>query len=316
MMYRLPPFNALRLFEAAARHLSFKRAAQEFHITQAAVSHQIKGLEEYLGVELFRRSGRGVELTVAARECLPKLRESFGMLAAAVEVLREKNEEGELQITAPPVFAARWLLPRLPAFSKRETRIKLRVFASGRMMDAGALDFAGHVREVGVHDESSGVEIRLGAGNYPGYRADRLFGTTCTAVASPSLVAADPRLAEPTDLARQILLHDDAMDLIFGCDAWAKWLDAAGVAERVDSARGPRFSSNILSLEAAAQGLGVALALKPLIDADLASGKLVAPFAIEVKPDVAYYLVCSEVIAERPGIVAFRSWLLEEAGAV
>src|SRR5205823_5779863 len=175
MIYRLPPLNALRVFEAAARHLSFKEAANELSITQAAVSHQIKSLEEYLGVELFRRSGRGVQLTEAARACLPKLREGFESLAAA-------------------------------------------------------------------------VEIHLGGGNYPGYRADHLFDVATVAVASPELARGDPPLREPADLARHVLLHDDAMDLVAHGGAWQKWLEAAGVADRVDGSRGPHCSSNILSL--------------------------------------------------------------------
>src|SRR6267143_145337 len=208
MIYRLPPLNALRVFEAAARHLSFKEAAQELSITQAAVSHQIKSLEEYLGVELFRRAGRGVQLTEAARACLPKLREGFESLAAAVELIRERAAETELLITAPPVFTARWLFPRLADFAKREPKIELRVFASSKMVDAGALDSA--------------------------------------------------------TLVHHVLLHDEAMDLVAHGNAWQKWLEAAGVADRVDGSRGPHFSSNILSLEAASQKLGVALALKPL----------------------------------------------------
>src|SRR3954468_11377489 len=140
MIYRLPPLNALRVFEAAARHLSFKEAANELSITQAAVSHQVKTLEEYLGVELFRRAGRGVQLTEAARACLPKLREGFDALAAAVEQIRSRAEETELVITAPPVFTARWLMPRLAAFSAREPNIDVHVVASSKMVDAGALD--------------------------------------------------------------------------------------------------------------------------------------------------------------------------------
>ena len=313
MIYRLPPLNALRVFEAAARHRSFKAAAQELHITQAAVSHQIRSLEEYLGVELFRRAGRGVQLTEAARACLPKLREGFEQLAAAVEAVRHKGEESELVITAPPVFTARWLLPRLPDFSKREPKVDLRVFTSSKMVDAGALDAPALVGDLDLREGSSGVQIHLGAGNYPGYRTDRLFGVICTLVASPALVGGDPPLATPADLARHVLLHDDAIDLAVGGDAWAKWLELAGVAERVDASRGPRFSTNILSLEAAAQNLGVALALRPLVDADLASGRLVAPFPVEVKSASAYHLVCPEVVAERPNVAAFRRWLLDQA---
>jgi LysR family transcriptional regulator, glycine cleavage system transcriptional activator len=310
VIYRLPPLNSLRVFEAAARHLSFKEAAAELHITQAAVSHQVKSLEEYLGVQLFRRSARGVQLTDAARACLPKLREGFDALAAAVETLRERGEEAELVITAPPVFTARWLMPRLADFSKREAKIELHVFASSKMVDAGALNSSALVGDLDLRMESSAVQIHLGAGSYPGHRADRLFGVSIVAVASPDL---QPGLKTPEDLRSHTLLHDEAMEIVAGGNAWRKWLEAAGVAGRVDADRGPHFSSNILSLEAASQKLGVALALRPLVNADIASGRLVAPFDIEVKPGSAYYLVCPEVIADRPAVAAFRKWLLEQA---
>jgi len=310
VIYRLPPLNALRVFEAAARHLSFKSAAVELSITQAAVSHQVKSLEEYLGVELFRRAGRGVQLTEAARACLPKLREGFDALAAAVEQIRERAGEMDLVITAPPVFAARWLMPRLAAFAKRAPRIDVRVVGSSKMVDAGALDSPTLMGGLDLREERSGVEIHLGAGEYAGYRADKLFEVTATLVAAPELVAT---LKSPADLANHLLLHDDAMNIVAGGDAWQKWLDAAGVGDRVDGSRGPHFSSNILSLEAASQKLGVALALRPLVDADIASGRLAAPFKVELKPQSAYYLVCPEVIAGRPAVTAFREWLLEQA---
>lgn len=312
MIYRLPPLNALRVFEAAARHLSFKEAAAELSITQAAVSHQIKSLEDYLGVELFRRAGRGVQLTDAARACLPRLREGFDALAAAVEMIRERAEESELIITAPPVFTARWLMPRLADFSKREPNVEVHVVASSKMVDGGALDPAIHTPTFDLRSEASGVEIHLGSGDYPGFRADRLFSVTMTVVANADMAAS---LKKPEDLDGQVLLHDDAMDLITGGEAWSKWLAAAGVAERVDGTRGPRFSTNMLSLEAASQRLGVALALRPLVDADIKAQRLVQPFAIEIRPQSAYYLVCPEVIADRPAVSAFRKWLVEQAEA-
>ncbi len=316
MIYRLPPLNALRVFEAAARHLSFKDAANELSITQAAVSHQIKSLEEYLGVELFRRAGRGVQLTEAGRAALPRLQEGFESLAAAVETIRERAAESDLLITAPPVFTARWLMPRLADFSRREPKIELRVFASSKMVDAGALDSPSLVSGLDLRDDVSGVEIHLGAGNYPGYRADRLFGVSMTVVASPQLVEGDPPIRKPEDLARHVLLHDDAMELVAGGNAWRRWLETAGVADKVDAGHGPHFSSNILSLEAASQKLGVALALRPLVDYDIASMRLRAPFDIEMKPQSAYYLVCPEVIADRPAVAAFRAWLLEQTEGV
>jgi LysR family transcriptional regulator, glycine cleavage system transcriptional activator len=312
VIYRLPPLNALRVFEAAARHLSFKEAANELSITQAAVSHQVKSLEEFLGVDLFRRAGRGVQLTEAARACLPKLREGFDALAAAVETIRERGQETELVITAPPVFTARWLMPRLAAFSRREPKIEVRVVASSKMVDAGALDSAVLMNGIDLRSESSGVEIHLGAGDYPGFRAEKLFEVAMTVVANPELVKGDPPLRVPADLARHTLLHDDAMDTVAGGNAWRKWLQRAGVADAVDGVHGPHFSSNILSLEAASQKLGVALALRPLVDADIKSQRLCAPFEVEVNPRSSYYLVCPEVIADRPTVAAFRKWLLEQ----
>jgi LysR family glycine cleavage system transcriptional activator len=299
----------LRVFEAAARHLSFKEAAAELNITQAAVSHQVKSLEEYLGVELFRRAGRGVQLTEAARAALPRLREGFDRLAEAMEALRERAAEAELVITAPPVFTARWLMPRLADFAKREPKIELRVFGSSKMVDAGALDPA-LAGDLDLRSASSEVEIHLGAGQYPGYRADRLFGVSMAAVASPEV---GKSLHRPEDLASHVLLHDDAMDIVAGGNAWQRWLEAAGVAGKVDATHGPHFSTNMLSLEAASQKLGVALALRPLVDADIASSRLCEPFESQWKPQSAYYLVCPEVIADRPAVSAFRKWLLEQA---
>jgi LysR family glycine cleavage system transcriptional activator len=312
VIYRLPPLNALRVFEAAARHLSFKGAANELSITQAAVSHQVKSLEDYLGVELFRRAGRGVQLTEAASACLPKLRDGFDALAAAVEMIRERGEETELIITAPPVFTARWLMPRLADFSRREPKIEVRVVGSSKMVDAGALDSSALMNNLDLRAEASGVEIHLGSGQYPGYRSDKLFEISMVVVAAPELANGTPPIKKPEDLAHQMLLHDDAMNLVAHGNAWQKWLAAAQVAEKVDGSRGPHFSSNILSLEAASQKLGVALALRPLVDADIASGRLCSPFEIQVKPQGMYWLVCPEVIADRPSVAAFRRWLLEQ----
>src|SRR5256886_16504823 len=287
MSSRLPPLNALRVFETAARHLSFKEAAQELSITQAAVSHQIKSLEEYLGVELFRRAGRGVQLTEAARACLPKLREGFESLAAAVELIRERAAETELMITAPPVFTARWLFPRLADFAKREPRIELRVCASSKMVDAGALDSAALVGNLDLRDDASGVEIHLGAGHYPGYRADHLFDVATIAVASPELARNHPGLREPADLAHHVLLHDEAMDLVAHGDAWQKWLEAAGGADRVDGSPGPPFSFHIPVAGGAAPEAGVAAAFEPLVNDDIESGQLWAPVKVAPKSPAA-----------------------------
>src|SRR5258708_22686246 len=166
MIHRLPPLNALRVFEAAARHLSFKEAANELSITQAAVSHQIKSLEDYLGVQLFKRAGRGVQLTEAARACLPKLREGFESLAAAVEMIHLRADETDLQITAPPVFPARWLMPRLADFSKREAQIDVRVVSSSKIVDAAALDPPAITTSSHFRSHNSDPVIHVASGAY------------------------------------------------------------------------------------------------------------------------------------------------------
>jgi LysR family glycine cleavage system transcriptional activator len=227
-----------------------------------------------------------------------------------VETIRDRGAETELVITAPPVFTSRWLMPRLANFAKQQAGIEVHVVGSSKMVDAGALDPQLLTANFDLRSETSGVEIHLGSGEYPGYRADRLFGVSMTLVANPQFAAS---LRKPEDLAGQVLLHDDAMDLVAGGDAWVKWLQAANLAEQVDGSRGPRFSTNMLSLEAASQKLGLALALRPLVDADLNANRLVQPFPIEWKPASAYFLVCPEVIAERPAVAAFRAWLMEEA---
>src|SRR5258707_14957706 len=204
-------------------------------------------------------------------------------------------------------------MPRLRDCARRERKIDVRVVSSSKMVDAGALDSAALVGNPDLRSDTSGVEIHLGGGDYPGYRADRLFGVSTVCVASPQLVKGKPPIREPADLAHHTLLHDDAMDLVAHGHAWVKWLELAGVADKVDDTRGPHFSSNILSLEAASQKLGVALALRPMVDADIASGRLVAPFKVALTPRSAYYLVCPEVISERPAVAAIRKWLLSQA---
>src|SRR6185436_1252600 len=167
--------------------------------------------------------------------------------------------------------------------------IEVHVVGSSKMVDGGALDPTIHSASFDLRSERSGVEIHLGEGDYPGFRADRLFSVAMTLVANPELAHT---LKKPEDLATQVLLHDDALDVVAGGEAWVKWLAAAGVAERVDGTRGPRLSTNMLSIEAASQKLGGALALRPLVDADLSAKRLVQPFPIELRPHSAYYLVC------------------------
>jgi len=303
---RLPPLNALRAFEAAARHLSFAVAARELHVTPAAISHQIKGLEAHLGVELFRRRNRGLEPTPAARACLPRLSEGFDRIAEAVERLRAEAESASLNVSSAPSFATKWLAPRLHRFASAHPELDVRINASTRLVDLSRHDASA----AGEHSlstlDDADIGIRFGTGSYPGYRVDKLFSVTVTPVCSP-------RLKNPKDLRRQVLIHDNlAAD--DGRPLWDAWLEAAGIAG-VDTARGMRFNHSALALEAAADGLGVALGMPVLAAADIAAGRLATPYALEMPIGFAYYLVCAESSFTRPDVAAFRGWIIEEARA-
>lgn len=314
MSYRLPPLAALRAFEAAARHLSFKKAAEELHVTPAAISQQIKALESYLGQGLFRRLTRALEVTPAGLAMLPKIREGFECLAAAIDITRQ-CDDGALTINAPPSFASRWLVPRLPRFTTAYPEIELLLSSS-----ADTVDRRGEtaVFEAGLVDPrlaASEVAIRYGSGNYPGYRVEKIFAPDCVPVCSPRLPTVDKPLAIPADLRRQVLIHDETMGGEDHQADWEQWLRVAGVVD-IDAQRGARFSNAVLAVEAALDGQGVALALRPLVEADVAAGRLFIPFDIAVPSPYAYYLVMPEAVALRPSVAAFRAWLLEEGSRV
>jgi LysR family transcriptional regulator, glycine cleavage system transcriptional activator len=292
MSRRLPPLNALRAFEAAARHLSFTRAAAELHVTQTAISHQIKALEERLGVRLFRRLPRGLLLTEAAQRLLPPVRDAFDQIALATERLAAGGAGATLTVSVLPSFAAKWLVPRLGRLRAAHPDLDLRISASSELVD-----FARDDVDVG---------IRMGSGVYPGLRVERLFGEALVPVCSPLLREGPHPLLRPEDLAHHVLLHDDDYA------GWELWLRLAGVPG-VLARRGPVFTDSGMVVQAAAEGQGVALARRVLAAGDLAAGRLVQPFDVSIPHDLAYYLVCPEATAEQPKIAAFRSWLLAES---
>lgn len=309
---RPPPLNALRAFEAAARHLSFKKAADELHVTPGAISQQIKALEEHLGVPLFVRLTRALELTEAAQVGLPKLREGFACLGEAVERVRGGESTGVLTLNVAPAFAARWLVGRLPRFADAHPEIELNISASLDLIDVlrGVPRAEPEAGEAAAGD----LTIRFGTGRYPGFRVDRLIHDVVTPICSPRLLRGRYPLTQPQALRRHTLLHDNTVYLDDTRPDWAVWLEAAGI-EGIDVARGLRFDHAALALEAAAEGLGVALSMPTLAQADLAAGRLVRPFELSLPSDYAYYLVCAGASAERPKIAAFRRWLLAEVAA-
>jgi LysR family glycine cleavage system transcriptional activator len=296
---RLPPLNALRAFEAAARHMNFSRAADELSVTPGAVSQQIQNLEDYIGAPLFKRTPKGLLLTDAAQTALPALREAFDRLAEAASLLTAAEEGRRLTISAAPSFAAKWLVPRLGRFEAAHPEIDVWLSAGLELVDftSGEIDLA----------------LRYGTGRYPGLEVQRLLGETVTAVASPRLLAEVP-LNELSDLANHTLLHDGSPDADESCPDWSMWLAARGV-KGVDGARGPRFNQSSLVIEAAVNGRGVALAKQTLAQADLDAHRLVQPFNIETAVDFAYYIVHPKAKGRLAQVRAFIAWLQGEAEA-
>lgn len=315
MTYRLPPLNALRAFEAAARHLSFKDAGEELSVTPTAISHQIRGLEEYLGFYLFRRLTRALELTREGRAMLPKVREGLECFAAAIESTRQHDAGGRLLVTSPPAFANRWLIRHLPAFTADHPEIQLHMAASLDTIDARDVSGVSGLEGIDVRDDEAEVFIRFGHGQYDGCRVDRLFAPAYAVVCSPRLLLGMRPLNEPGDLRRHNLLHDESIMELLDRPTWAEWLQVAGVSG-INPDAGTHFSDPGLVLSAAIDGVGVAIASKPLIEAEVTAGRLVVPFDILIRRTQAYYLVAPEAIADRPIVNAFRRWLRSEAATV
>jgi LysR family glycine cleavage system transcriptional activator len=296
---RLPPLNALRAFEAAARHLNFSRAADELAVTPGAVSQQIQNLEDYVGAALFKRTPKGLLLTDAAQTALPALREAFDRLAEAASLLTAAVDGRRLTVSVAPSFAAKWLVPRLGQFEAAHPQVDVWLSA-----DMEVVDFA-----LGEID----LAIRYGAGRYPGLEVVKLMSETVIPVASPELLETNP-IHTPADLASQVLLHDGSPDADDSCPDWSMWLAARGI-RGVDGTRGPRFNQSSLVIEAAAAGRGVALAKRALAQADLDAGRLIAPLQDATAVDFAYFVVHPKAKGRLPQVKAFVSWITAQAAA-
>jgi LysR family glycine cleavage system transcriptional activator len=307
---RSAPLNALRAFEAAARHLSFKKAAMELHVTPGAVSHQIKLLEQFLGVPLFRRLTRALELTPDAVAMLPRLREGLESLHAAIDTVRAREATCALTVMAPPNFAARWLVPRLARFTNSNPNLELHVASRPAMIDGRE---NGSVMPVAdAREDAPLVMVRFGNGHYPGLHVDEVFSAVYIPVCSPKLLKGAHGLHKPDDLRHHTLLHDDTVVEEGARPSWGDFLESLGVHD-LDASRGPHFSDASLSLEAAIEGMGVALAMKPLVSAEIQAGRLAVPFNVTAPTSYSYYLVTPEHAAENGSVSSFRDWLLEEA---
>jgi LysR family transcriptional regulator, glycine cleavage system transcriptional activator len=298
-MTRLTHLNGMRAFEAAARHMSFGKAAEELGVTPAAVSQQIKNLEGYLGVTLFKRTKRGILLTSAAQAILPDAREGFDLLSSALSRARKERPRRQLTVTATPSFAAKWLMPRLEAFIVSHPGIEIRLDATTRLVEFGR--------------EDVDLGVRYGAGEWPGdLEVTSLLREDVFPVCSPNLLNGERPLREVRDLRRHTLIHDDSLpgeDAFLG---WAGWLQAVGAAG-VDAARGLHVNASMFAIQAAMEGKGVALGRSVLVADDIATGRLVRPFVQAVPLRSGYFIVHRRRLPADSNVLLFRRWLMSMA---
>ena len=299
----LPGLGAFRTFEAAARHRSFTRAADELGVTPAAVSHLVRELESQLQVKLFQRTSRVVRLTDAGEILGTAVAEALEGLGRAVARVRDADGQPRLNVTATPSIAIKWLVPRLNRFLERMPGVDVRIDMSRHVVDFARADM-----DIGV---------RFGTGDYPGLQADRLFTETVAPVCSPKLMKGRRPLRHPRDLRHHTLIHVDWQALGETWPTWEMWMQSAGVTG-VDATRGIHFGQGVMAIQAAIDGQGVALGDAGLSAADLEAGRLVRPFELTLKtpPQFAYWIVTPPRTADRPLVQAFREWLLAEAAAM
>ncbi|MFJ6322241.1 MULTISPECIES: transcriptional regulator GcvA [unclassified Rhizobium] len=289
MNHRLPPLNALKAFEAAARHLSVKLAAEELCVTPGAVSQMLKVLEENLGVRLFDRVTRGIYLTDAGRDYLPSIRNAFRQIADASERITAQIESGLLTVSATPFFASAWLVPRLASFREAQPDIDLKIVTSNALVDFSRSDVD--------------VAIRHGMGRYPGLRSDRIVTVEMIAVAAPALVEKLGAPTRPSDLARWPQVHDAERK------GWNMWFEAHNISERI-AVRGPSFDDSGLLLKAVLAGQGAGLLPAALVEDELTNERLIQLLPATNMEEFAYYLVCPDNKQQIPKIAAFRDWIL------
>ena len=284
----LPPLNALRAFESAARHLSFTRAADELHVTQAAISHQVKALEDRLGVKLFRRLPRRLLLTDEGQALLPDLRDAFNRMAVAIDRLSARSAVGTLTVSSMTTIVMTWLVPRLPRFQAAHPEIDVRLMTTQRLVDFSREDID--------------LAIRFGTGKWPGVKSERMFGEVLTPLCGKRLIE---KITTPADLASLPLLRTTEEE------EWPIWFAAAGV-KLSEPIRGPVFDSALVGVQAAIDGLGIGMGPPSLFIDDLATGRLFRPFALAVETGKSYWLASPENTVDRPKVKAFRDWIFAE----
>jgi LysR family transcriptional regulator, glycine cleavage system transcriptional activator len=291
----LPPLNALKAFEATARHASFSKAAEELHVTPAALSHQIRGLEDLLGLKLFHRRARAIELTESGRLMYPGVRSGFESLRVAVEQLDRAKQDRILVVSASPGLTAKWLVPRIYRFLADHPDIDARISASTNYSN--------------FTTDGVDVGIRLSSGAHPDLHVEKLSDEWLLPLCSPRLLQGDQPLRSPQDLPRFSLIQIDLPGIV---PTWDDWLRQVGV-NGIDTSRGLRLNVADHALDAASEGAGVVLGYKMVASQDISLGRLVVPFGPELRlPGRAYHFVCPRGQERRPSIKAFRDWLFAE----
>ncbi|MEP5727868.1 MAG: transcriptional regulator GcvA [Sulfitobacter sp.] len=293
MPAQLPPLTALRAFDAAARHMSFAKAAQELNVTPAALSFQIKSLEEHLGTPLFKRLNRAVELTNAGRALAPDAKVGFETLTNGWRAAQRTQDHQTLTVTAGPAFTSKWLAPRLYEFAQEHPEIELRFSAALRRMDFGRDDID--------------VAIRFGYGPDPGLYSLPLAQEWVTPVMLPEMAA---RYPTPQSLVDAVLIIDESTDFLDAPTDWLAWSKAIGMTPLMPA--GPRFSQADHATDAALAGIGVALGRRALVIKDLVEGRLVAPYKIAMVTGARFRFLCPQGTETRPQVAAFRDWILRE----
>lgn len=293
----LPPLNSLRTFEAVARLGSFTKAARELHVTPAAVSHQVRGLETYLGVTLFKRTTRKLVLTDQATAAAENLRQAFDRIGQSVDTMRSSGKSGELSISVTPAFATRWLVARLARFQARHPRINLRITASPSPVD--------------FDQDEVDVAVRIGRGRFDGIVTVKLFNEWIAPVASPSFLRQNP-LRKPSDITRVPMVHDNSMRRAGRPQGWREWFQIAG-ASLSEPRRSTHFDDGHLALQAAAAGGGVALGRLVYAVEDLDAKRLKIAMQPVIEMDIAYYLLIPEARSSHPAVMAFADWMKQEA---
>ena len=292
MPRRLPPLTSLRAFEAAGRHLSFTKAAAELTVTQAAISHQVKGLEEHLGTALFLRLPRRLELTRAGTVLLPVVRDAFDRISQSVAALANDIASSDLIVRLAPSFAAKWLSPKLADFRQKHPQVHLSLTHSNE-----AADFARHAVDIAV---------TYGTGDWPGVVADPVLRIDFFPVCAPAFMQGEHPLTDDHNLQYCTLLHDADHS------NWSQWLELAGI-DNVDPLRGTVMDDTNVLIQAAVDGQGIALGSTHFVADHLDAGRLVMPFDTVLHSDYAYYVVCPKEHLDRPGVSAFKEWILNQS---